>query len=85
MWKLIYAIVISLVFLVISYCYSISFEIKEEYFFIIGVVIVPILYIFVYLPLSFFTKKKGYKKRLVVYLISIIVSAVIFTGFYQAC
>lgn len=82
MWNFLYSIIISMFFLLLNYYLSLTFEIKEEFFFLIYVIVVPILYIIKDLPLLFYNKNKTLKKRLISYSISYIGTSIVFTMFY---
>jgi hypothetical protein len=82
-WKLIYSILISLVFLLFSFYYTKTSEINEEYFFLIGIIFVPIFYNLINLPLWFFMYNMVFKRRLFAYFISCIGSSFIFSIAYM--
>ncbi|MCZ8533132.1 hypothetical protein [Psychrobacillus psychrodurans] len=82
MFNVAYTFAISVVYLLIRLIVISKFDIENEFFFIIGTISVIALYFLKELPLLFFSIKKSFNQRIIAYLLSAVITTLLYTKFY---
>lgn len=82
MVKVAYTFAISVVYLLIRLILISKFDIVNEFFFVIGTISVIALYFLKDLPLLFFSIKKSFNLRIIAYLLSGVITTLLYTMFY---